>query len=131
MAINTKQQDFIMEYISNGFNGIQAYLSAYPNSTVKTAKTNTSQHTGKDEIREEIERQVKMILEAKHITAERVLLEIADIAFALKGDEVYDVKAKLKALELLQKQMGLQTTNSNINATIEPVIFEGEDTLED
>lgn len=131
MAINTKQQDFIMEYISNGFNGIQAYLSAYPNSTVKTARTNAYKLLGKDEIREEIERQVKMILEAKHITAERVLLEIADIAFALKGDEVYDVKAKLKALELLQKQMGLQTTNSNINATIEPVIFEGEDTLED
>ena len=131
MAINTKQQDFIMEYISNGFNGIQAYLPAYPNSTVKTARTNAYKLLGKDEIREEIERQVKMILEAKHITAERVLLEIADIAFALKGDEVYDVKAKLKALELLQKQMGLQTTNSNINATIEPVIFEGEDTLED
>ena len=120
-----------MEYISNGFNGIQAYLSAYPNSSLKTAKTNAYKLLGKDEIREEIERQVKMILEAKHITAERVLLEIADIAFALKGDEVYDVKAKLKALELLQKQMGLQTTNSNINATIEPVIFEGEDTLED
>ena len=131
MAINTKQQDFIMEYISNGFNGIQAYLSAYPNSTVKTARTNAYKLLGKDEIREEIERQVQMILEAKHITAERVLLEIADIAFALKGDEVYDVKAKLKALELLQKQMGLQTTNSNINATIEPVIFEGEDNLED
>lgn len=131
MAINTKQQDFIMEYISNGFNGIQAYLSAYPNSTVKTARTNAYKLLGKDEIREEIERQVKMILEAKHITAERVLLEIADIAFALKGDEVYDVKAKLKALELLQKQMGLQTTNSKINATIEPVVFEGEDTLED
>lgn len=131
MAINTKQQDFIMEYISNGFNGIQAYLSAYPNSTVKTARTNAYKLLGKDEIREEIERQVKMILEAKHITAERVLLEIADIAFALKGDEVYDVKAKLKALELLQKQMGLQTTNSKIEATFEPVIFEGEDTLED
>ena len=131
MAINTKQQDFIMEYISNGFNGIQAYLSAYPNSTVKTARTNAYKLLANKEIKAEIERQVKTILEAKHITAERVLLEIADIAFALKGDEVYDVKAKLKALELLQKQMGLQTTNSNINATIEPVIFEGEDTLED
>lgn len=131
MAINKKQQDFIMEYISNGFNAVQAYQAAYPTSTYATARTNAYKLLANKEIKAEIERQVKMILEAKHITAERVLLEIADIAFALKGDEVYDVKAKLKALELLQKQMGLQTTNSNINATIEPVIFEGEDTLED
>lgn len=131
MAINKKQQDFILEYISNGFNAVQAYQIAYPTSTYATARTNAYRLLANKEIKAEIENQVKMILEAKYITAERVLLEIADIAFALKGDEVYDVKAKLKALELLQKQMGLQTTNSNINATIEPVIFEGEDTLED
>ena len=131
MAINKKQQDFIMEYISNGFNAVQAYQAAYPTSTYSTARTNAYKLLANKEIKAEIEGQVKMILEAKHITAERVLLEIADIAFALKGDEVYDVKAKLKALELLQKQMGLQTTNSKIEATFEPVIFEGEDTLED
>ena len=131
MAINAEQQDFILEYISNGFNAIQAYLSAYPTSSLKTANTNAYRLLGKDEIKQEIERQVKEMCDAKYIKAERVLMELADIAFALKGDEVYDVKAKLKALELLQKQMGLQTTNSKIEATFEPVIFEGEDTLED
>ena len=131
MALNEKHKLFVVNYIATNFNAIEAYELTYPKSTRATARTNAYKLLANKEIKAEIEGQVKMILEAKHITAERVLLEIADIAFALKGDEVYDVKAKLKALELLQKQMGLQTTNSNINATIEPVIFEGEDTLED
>ena len=46
--------------------------------------------------------------EAAFITAERVALKLADIAFADKDDEYYGVSAQLKALELIQKQLGLQ-----------------------
>ena len=46
---------------------------------------------------------------AAAISAERVALKLADIAFAEKKDDVYVVTAQLKALDLLQKQMGLQS----------------------
>lgn len=118
MAINTKQQDFIMEYISNGFNAQQAYLVAYPNSTIKTAKTNAYRLLGNEEIKAEIERQVKMIFEEKYIKADRVIMEIADIAFAPKGDEDYPSPVKLKALELLMKHMGLMEKQEEVKEQV-------------
>ena len=63
--------------------------------------------------------------EAACITAERIGLKLAEIAFAAKGDEDYNPNAQLKALDLLQKQMGLQKQHieadvkTDINITIE------------
>lgn len=107
MAINKKQQDFILEYIANGFNAQQAYLSAYPTATLQSARTNAYRLLGNEEIKAEIEKQVKLMFEAKYIRAERVIMEISDIAFAPKGDEDYVALVKLKALETLAKHMGL------------------------
>ena len=54
------------------------------------------------------------------ITPERVANKLAQIAFAEKGDESYNATAQLKALDLLQKQLGLQqqTINANVETTI-------------
>jgi hypothetical protein len=39
----------------------------------------------------------------------RVAKELGDIAFAAKGDIDYNTTAKLKALEILTKTLGMQT----------------------
>ena len=41
------------------------------------------------------------------IDANRWASEVADIAFANKGDEIYTSADKLKALQMLQKYLGL------------------------
>ena len=50
----------------------------------------------------------KEAFEQACISAERVALKLSEIAFSDKEDEIYGVTAKLKALDLLQKQLGLQ-----------------------
>ena len=62
----------------------------------------------KPHIREYITALQKQAFEAACINAEKVALRLNDIAFADKDDKVYSVQAQLKALDLLQKQLGLQ-----------------------
>jgi len=57
--------------------------------------------------------------ESLNVDSMRVISELADIAFADKGDEVYNVTAKLKALEQLSKNMGLQANKLENNEPIE------------
>ena len=79
----------------------------------------------KPHIKEYIDTLQKQAFEAACISAEKVALKLADIAFADKNDKIYTVSAQLKALDLLQKQMNLQHTNltadvkSEININIE------------
>ena len=62
----------------------------------------------KPEIKKYIDKRRKEIYESLNIDANRIAQEIASIAFAQKGDGIYNTTNKLKALELLQKQFGLQ-----------------------
>ena len=58
------------------------------------------------------------------INADRIANELASIAFAYKQDLIYSPANKLKALDLLSKQLGLQnqkidlTTKNNITIEI-------------
>jgi hypothetical protein len=49
----------------------------------------------------------------------RVAQELAMIAFAEKTDEIYNVNAKLKALDLLSKNLGLQIQKTESKEVIE------------
>ena len=59
-------------------------------------------------IREYITQLQKEAFEAQCINAERVATKLAEIAFADKSDQYYTAPNQLKALDLLQKQLGLQ-----------------------
>lgn len=107
MELNEKQQLFVVEYIATNFNAIQAYRNAYPKCADSTARTNAYQLLKKPHIKEAIAEAVSDALAARWVTADRVLMEISEVAFAQKGDEIYNTQSKLKALEMLQKQMGL------------------------
>ena len=78
----------------------------------------------KDGIKDYIKELQKAEFEGACITAERVGLKLAEIAFAAKDDEQYTPTAQLRALDLLQKQMGLQhqkieaDVSTDINITI-------------
>ena len=123
-TLTKKEKTFAEEYVRNGGNASQAYFYAY-DTTIENARKLYVKPMRKPAVKEYIKQLQQAEFEAACITAERIGLKLAEIAFAAKGDEDYTTAAQLKALELLQKQMGLQhqkieaEVNTEINITIE------------
>lgn len=116
--LSNKQEFFIEEYLSNGFNIAEAYRKTY-----NTDKSNNAYRTfNQPAIKEEIAKRLKEKHDTMNITADRVMEELATIAFAAKGDKDYNATAKLKALDLLQKQLGLQTQKLEANVNTDIII---------
>lgn len=118
-----RQKLFCEIYLANGYNAQGAYYSAFPdkNGEKKTNKKPSYPYRllTKPEIKEYIQRRRIEIYESLNIDGQRIAQELAEIAFAPKGDEDYGTQAKLKALELLSKNLGLQTQKAEIANTIE------------
>lgn len=106
-GLTKKEQAFCEEYIANGCNASQAYAKAY-GCCIEDARKRYCKTLKKDKVKEYISSLQKDAYDAAFINAERVALKLADIAFAEKDDEHYVVSSQLKALDLLQKQLGLQ-----------------------
>lgn len=109
MPLTGKQEMFCLEYVANNFNIIDAYIKAYKPENVENAKKNAYKNLKKPEVVARIRELQKERYEALNINADRIATELAEMAFAVKGDEDYTATVKLKALDLLQKQLGLQT----------------------
>lgn len=107
MALTKKEKAFCEEYVANGYNSSQAYCKVYECS-IEDARKRYCKTFRKPEVKEYIAALQKEAFAAAAISGERVALKLADIAFADKKDDIYIVSAQLKALDLLQKQLGLQ-----------------------
>lgn len=120
-----KQTLFCETYLANGYNALAAYHAvfghpqnkkpSYPYTLLKTP-----------EIREYIDSRRKEMYEGLNIDSMRIISELAEMAFASKGDETYNASIKLKALEQLSKDLGLQTTKIETTDTIEVALVEDE-----
>ena len=123
-TLTLKEKTFCEEYVANGGNASRAYFAAY-DTTIENARKEYCKVFRKPEVKAYIRALQKEAFSAACISAERVALRLSDIAFADKDDEYYTVNAQLKALELIQKQLGLITNKieadvkTNINITIE------------
>ena len=107
--MTSQQKQFCENYLANGYNVVKAYFDAFPDADKKNPKPSYPYVLmKKPEIKAYIDNRRKEIYESLNIDAERIAQELADMAFAAKGDEKYSASVKLKALELLQKQFGLQ-----------------------
>ena len=107
MALTKKEKAFCEEYIVNGCNASRAYAEVY-GCCIEDARKRYCRTFRKPEVKEYIKALQKEAFDEACITAERVALKLADIAFAAKDDEYYGATAQLKALDLIQKQLGLQ-----------------------
>jgi phage terminase small subunit len=107
MALTKKERMFCEEYVANGGNASRAYFAVY-DTTIENARKLYCKVFRKPEVKAYITELQKEAFAAACISAERVALKLADIAFADKEDEIYGATAQLKALDLLQKQLGLQ-----------------------
>ena len=120
-GLTKKEKAFCEEYVINGGSATKAYLAAY-DCAPSTANTCGWKVLKREGVKEYIAQLQKEAFAAACISAERVALKLADIAFAEKEDEKYNVSAQLKALELLQKQLGVQYQNISADVKQDIVI---------
>ena len=125
--LNEKQRRFCELYVSNGYKQIDAYQEAYGLDNRDSAQVNACRILKNEKVREYIKELQKEAFEAQCINAERVATKLAEIAFAQKGDEYYTAPNQLKALDLLQKQLGLQNSKIEVNGEQKIIINIGED----
>jgi phage terminase small subunit len=121
MALTKKEKAFCEEYVANGGNASRAYFAVYDTS-LENARRQYCKTFRKPEVKAYITELQKEAFAQACITAERVALKLADIAFADKNDECYGAQAQLKALDLLQKQLGLQTQKLEADVKTDIVI---------
>lgn len=118
-----KQKLFAENYLANGFNAREAYYSAFGENGNKQPSYPYTLLKNK-EIAEYIQKRRMEIYESLNIDATRVMSEIADIAFEPRNEK--NVAAKLKALELLSKNLSLQTVKTENKDVIEVTLVEDE-----
>ena len=118
--ISSKERLFCETYVK-GYNATQAYMEVYK-VPHESASSNAYRLMKKEKIKNYIAELQKEAFEQACINSERVALKLAEIAFAEKGDEDYAASAQLKALDLLQKQLGLQQQKIDANVSNEIVI---------
>ena len=122
MALTKKEKAFCEEYVANGCNASRAYFTVYDTSSIENARKAYCKTFRKPEVKAYIAELQKEAFDRACISAERVALKLSEIAFADKEDEVYNATAQLKALDLIQKQLGLQHQKIEADVTTEIVI---------
>lgn len=105
------EEIFVAEYIANGFVATEAYRVAYPNANAKTVSGEAHRIPKRPAVRKAIMDAMKEHLGDIDELAAKALIKLEQMAFAQKGDEYYNPSAQLRAIELIQKQLGLQTQN--------------------
>lgn len=116
-----KQKLFAENYLANGFNAREAYYSAFGENGNKQPSYPYTLLKNK-EISGYIQKRREEIYESLNIDATRVMQEIADIAFEPRNEK--NVASKLKALELLSKNLSLQTQKVESKDIIEVSLVE-------
>lgn len=114
--LNASEKLFCEEYVANGYNAVLAYQKAYSNASYESSKSGASRKLKKQEVKDYIAQLQHEVFEANCINADRIATELAYMAFE-RNPEIVTHPNKLKALDLLQKQLGLQ--QKKIDATVE------------
>jgi phage terminase small subunit len=120
-GLTKKEMAFCEAYVLEGLSAGAAYKKAY-DCADSTASTMGWKVLYREGVKEYIETLQKEAFEKACISAEKVALKLGEIAFSEKEDGVYKTAEKLKALDLLQKQLGVQHQKQDINFENEIVI---------
>lgn len=117
------EKTFAEAYIANNGNAKEAYHVIFPDASPDTCRKNGYKYKNIPEIQAYIAELYEQHFGEYRVLAFRTLAELEEMAFAEKGDKDYAASTKLKAIELIQKQLGLQTKNLNVEAKTEVEII--------
>ena len=118
MALNQKQKRFVLEYLID-LNATQAAIRA--GYSEKTAYSIGQENLKKPEIQRAIQSRQVTLQNKLEITQEKVLEELAAVAFAKASDRaISDLKYtnKLRALELLGKHLSIFEPKQDVHEQI-------------
>lgn len=107
-AAKRRRELFCQEYVANGYNKSEAYMAAWGTKSPETARKRAWEIMKEPEVIARIDELIKERYAALHINAEKIAIRLHEMAFAAKDDEIYNTSVQLKALDMLQKQLGLQ-----------------------
>ena len=103
--MNEKNKKFCDEYLANGFNGTQAYLSAYPSvKREETAAAAATRMLKNVKVQEYIKSEQDKMSDNLHITRETIL---NDLKRMQERTESTNPNASLKSIDLMCKLLGL------------------------
>lgn len=111
MAITKKQEKFAQEYIKD-FNGVQAYLRAFPGTAYESANVMSTRWLKDKELKEYINKLVDEYVK-EEVNPNRIIMELQEIAY----DRSKPLSERNKALNMLMKIYCMD--NTNINAKVE------------
>ena len=122
MALTAKQKLFAETYIANGFNALDAYYTVFGK---KENKKPSYPYTllKNPEVIEYIQERREEMYNSLNIDAMRVMQEIAEKKKKKTEDKAM-LASKLKALELLSKNLSLQTQKTENKDVIEVQLME-------
>lgn len=119
-GLTPKERKFCEEYVKT-YSATQAYYNAYDTKNYDTANSKGYQILRRPGVKAYLDKLEKERCEQMRINAEHILTELANLAFY---DTDINKRDKMKAIELLQKQLGLQQqkiqadVNNEININI-------------
>lgn len=96
------------ELYASGLPAYKSYMEVYPNCTKESAMSCAYKLMKKPEIHDYILEKQKEYYDSLALTPEKIAQKLYEMAFADKDDEIYTPQVAQKALDMLQKQMGLQ-----------------------
>lgn len=128
-ALTDKQIKFAENY-AGGMSLTRAYADAYgfenlgkwnEDPRYDTCCKNGSRLIKNPRVRELVLRLQKDVYQGICLNAEKIAIKLTDMAFADKDDPVYTPQVQQKALDMLQKQLGLQKQkiDADINHDVE------------
>ena len=108
------------------YNQTAAYNAVYPSQgrNAKTLQTAASKFFRNPRVIKYKEERLKELYDEANINAQTIALRLSDIAFDEDKD---NISSSLKALDLLQKQLGLQNKNINLDADVNAAVQIVED----
>lgn len=118
--LNLKQKMFVEEYLCNGMNARQAYKTVY--KTDKKKPSYPYELIRKPEVAEYLEKRRQEIYQALQIDALRINSELAKMAFEPTTDD--NKNTKIKALDLLSRNLSIQTQRTENKDIIEVQLVE-------
>lgn len=122
MPLTDQMKACVDYYLSHlPYNQTAAYNAIYPSQgrSERTLQTAASRFFHNPRVMKYKEERLQEIYDEANINAQTIALRLASIAFD-KRDE--NTSSALKAIDLLQKQLGLQNKNINLDADINAAV---------
>ena len=113
---NLHHETFAQEVAKNMGNYTQAYIIAYPDSSVETAQSNAYALAKRPEVAKAIQYYKEQYLKDLKITKEHVLMKVLRIQKKTENNE--DYSNSLKACDMLAKMAGAYSPETQVNILV-------------